>query len=96
MMAKPKVLLEVSRPICSLIAKSSPGPLVHQETEATFLREWTVDLYFCFSAGLSKVAISLELPLLEPAAEEAAAVVLEEGRPPCSRPSRPLERRRLA
>ena len=54
-MAKPKVLLEVSRPICSLIAKSSPGQLAHQETEATFLREWTVDLYFCFSAGSSKV-----------------------------------------
>ena len=95
-MAKPKVLLEVSRPICSLIAKSSPGPLVHQETEATVLLELTVDLYFCFSAGLSKVAISLELPLLEPAAEEAAALVLEEGHPPCSRPSRPLERRRLS
>ena len=86
-MAKPKVLLEVSRPICSLSAKSSPGPLVHQETEATFLREFT---------GLSKVAISLELPLLEPAAGEAAAVVLEEGYPPCSRPPRPSERRRLA
>ena len=95
-MAKPMVLLEVSRPICSLIAKSSPGPLVHPETEATFLRELTVDLYFCFSAGLSKVAISLELPLLEPAADGAAAVVLEEGYPPCVRPFRPSERRRLA
>ena len=76
-MAKPKVLLEVSRPICSLIAKSSPGPLVHQETEATFLRELTVDLDFCFSTGLSKVAVSTQLQLLEPAAEAAAAVVLE-------------------
>ena len=96
MIAKPKVLLEVSRPICSLSAKSSPGPLVHQETEATFLREFMVDHCFCFSAGLSKVAISLELPLLEPAADGAAAVILEEGCPPCFRPFRPSERRRLA